>query len=90
MSNHQRKGVVRPQDKTNNRAFVLAVLRAISRNLKSIDGTVEWAGVALSEGLISPGAAIALTNNVAPGCVEAIMQDMELAEVGTGYSEAAE
>lgn len=91
MSNHQRKGVVRPQDKTNDKQFVLAVLRAISRNLKSIDGMVEAAGVGLSQGLITPGAAIAMANIAAPGCVEAVMSDFEAAEIGTGYSrEAAE
>lgn len=80
-----------PRDKTTDKAFVLSVLRAVSRNMKSIDGIVESAGVALSQGLISPHAAIAMVNQVAPGCVETIMQDFEAAEIGTGYSmEAAE
>lgn len=78
-------------DKTTDKAFVLAVLRSVSRNLKSIDSTVEAAGIALSKGLISPGAAIAITNQAAPGCFEAIVSDFETAEIGASYSlEAAD
>lgn len=91
MSIRPRQPQQQPRDKTNDKAFVLAVLRAISRNLKSIDGMVEAAGVGLSQGLITPGAAIAMANIAAPGCVEAVMADFDAAEIGTGYTrEAAE
>jgi hypothetical protein len=80
-----------PRDKTTDKAFVLSVLRAVSRNLKSIDGIVEAAGIGLSQGLVSPSAAISMVNKVAPGCFEAVLQDFEAAEIGAGYSlEAAE
>ena len=79
-----------PRDKTTDKAFVLAVLRAVSRNLKSIDGMVEAAGVALSQDLISPSTAVNMSNGVAPGCFEAVMRDFDAAEIGIGYSEAAE
>jgi len=78
-----------PRDKTTDKAFVLAVLRSISRNLKSMDGAVEAAGVALSQNLISTAAAINMTNMVAPGCFESVMRDFEAAEIGTGYAQEA-
>lgn len=83
------KALALPRDKTTDKAFVLAVLRAVSRNLKSIDGMVEAAGVGLSQGLISPAAAIAMTDHVAPGCFEAVVSDFEAAEIGTGYTQEA-
>ncbi|GAC1572959.1 MAG: hypothetical protein NVS3B5_02170 [Sphingomicrobium sp.] len=78
-----------PRDKSNDKAFVVAALRAISRNIKSIDGVVEAAGVALSQGLISPFAAINMVNGVAPGVFENFLRDVETAEIGTGYSQEA-
>ena len=91
MSKHRQAVSNPPRDKTTDKAFVLAVLRQVSRNLKSIDGIVETAGVGLSQGLISPFAAINMVNQVAPGCYEAVLTDFETAEVGTGYAvEAAE
>jgi hypothetical protein len=78
-----------PRDKTTDKAFVLAALRAISRNLKSIDGVVEAAGVALSQGLISPLAAINMSNGVAPGAFEDFLRDVEASEIGAGYSQEA-
>lgn len=83
----QRSVSTPPHDKSTDKAFVIAVLRAVSRNLKSIDGIVEAAGVGLSQDLLSPEAAIVMTNQVAPGCVEAVMRDFEIAEVGTGYTQ---
>lgn len=80
------------RDKTADRAFVLAVLRSISRNMKQIDEVIVTAGIALDRGLISPAAAINMANSVAPGCFEAFLQEVEAAENGTGYAhrEAAE
>lgn len=89
---HHRQPIQQPRDKTTDKAFVLAVLRAMSRQLKSMDGMIEAAGVGLSQGLISPAAAITMANLVAPGWFEQVMTDFDAAEIGAGYSikEAAE
>lgn len=89
MSRHQQP-TIKPE-KSDDRAFVLAVLRSISRNMKQIDEVIVTAGIALDRGLISPRAAINMANGVAPGCFEAFLQDVEAAEIGSGYTrEAAE
>lgn len=89
MSNRRQATQANPRDKTTDKSFVLAVLRQISRNLKSIDGIVETAGVGLSQGVISSFAAINMINQAAPGCFEAVMADFEAAEIGSGYSQEA-
>lgn len=77
--------------KTEDRAFVLAVLRSISRNMKQIDEVIVTAGIGLDRGLISPGAAINMVNSVAPGCVDHFMREVEAAEIGVmPLQEAAE
>lgn len=80
-----------PRDKSTDKAFVLAVLRSISRNMKQIDEVIVTAGIGLDRGLISPQAAINMANGVAPGCFESFLQEVEAAEIGSGYlKEAAE
>ena len=76
-------------DKHSDTAFVLAVLRSISRNLKSIDEVIITAGVALNAGLISPAAAINMTNSVAPGCFAEFVSDVERAEMDAAAEAAA-
>jgi hypothetical protein len=50
--------------------YVLAALRCTSQRLKLIDHQVIQIGVALKQGLITPGRAVAWCEEVAPGCIE--------------------
>jgi hypothetical protein len=59
--------------------FVLASLRTASQRLKLIDHEVIQIGVALKRGLISPRRAIDWCNEVAPGCLDAVLQTTEMA-----------
>lgn len=87
----KKAAMLAPRDKSSDKDFVLAGLRSISRNMKHIDSVIETAGIALNRGLISPSAAINMANSVAPGCFELFLQDVEAAEIGSGYmQEAAE
>lgn len=77
------------RDKHTDTAFVLAVLRSISRNMKQIDEVIVTAGVALNAGLISPAAAINMANGVAPGCFEGFVREVERAEMDAAAEFAA-
>ena len=56
--------------------YVLAALRTTSRRLKLIDEEVILIGLALQKGLITPEEAIARTEEIAPGCLNAIAASM--------------
>jgi hypothetical protein len=53
--------------------LVLAALRCTSLRLKLIDNEIAMIGTALKQRLISPEAAIEWAEEVAPGCVDAIV-----------------
>jgi hypothetical protein len=59
-----------PATAGQNQGYVLTSLRCVSQRLKLIDQQVIQIGVALKNGLITPGRAIALCEQVAPGCFE--------------------
>jgi hypothetical protein len=54
--------------------LVLAALRCTSQRLKLIDNQMIQIGVALKRGLISTDRAIALCEEVAPGCIDLMFQ----------------
>ncbi len=56
--------------------FLLAALRCTSRRLKMIDEEVILTGLALQKGLITPQEAVARTEDVAPGCLDAVAASM--------------
>ncbi len=55
-----------------SKEYTLALLRVVSQRLKHIDQEVISVGVALSQGLITPTRARAMTEEVAPGCIDAV------------------
>ena len=59
-----------------NAEYVLTSLRCVSQRLKLIDQQVIQIGVALKNGLITPGRAVALCDEVAPGCMELMSETM--------------
>jgi hypothetical protein len=50
--------------------YVLSILRVVSARLKLIDAEVSSIGVALSRGLITPSQALLRVEIVAPGCYD--------------------
>jgi hypothetical protein len=58
---------------------ILASLRTVSARLKLIDLRIAEIGLALKRGTITPGRAIALCEEAAPGCLDIISN--ELSEV---------
>lgn len=77
--------------KTEERAFVLAILRSISSDLQRIREVVNAAGIALDRGHLSPGGAINMVNSVCPGSIDNFMREVEAAEIGVmPLQEAAE
>jgi hypothetical protein len=58
--------------------FLLAALRCASRRLKLIDEEVILIGLALQKGLISPQEAVARTEDIAPGCLDAVATSMRV------------
>ncbi len=57
---------------TPSKEYTLSLLRVVSRRLKHIDEEVISIGVALSEGLITATRAREMTEDVAPGCIDAV------------------
>jgi hypothetical protein len=57
---------------TPSREYTLSLIRVVSRRLKHIDEEVCATGVALSQGLIDAKKALAMVNEVAPGCVDTV------------------
>jgi hypothetical protein len=56
--------------------YLLAALRCTSRRLKMIDEEVILIGLALQKGLITPQEAITRTEEMAPGCLDAVATSM--------------
>jgi hypothetical protein len=56
--------------------YVLAALRTTTRRLKLIEEEVILIGLALQKGLITAEEAIARTEEVAPGCLDAVAASM--------------
>jgi hypothetical protein len=56
--------------------YVLAALRTTTRRLKFIEEEVILIGLALQKGLITAEEAIARTEEVAPGCLDAVAASM--------------
>jgi hypothetical protein len=52
--------------------YTLALIRVVSRRLKHIDEEVISIGVALNQGLITPTKAREMTEEIAPGCIDAV------------------
>ena len=57
---------------TPAKEYTLSLLRVVSRRLKHIDEEVMSIGVALGQGLITPAKAREMTEEVAPGCIDAV------------------
>ena len=57
---------------TPSREYTLSLLRVVSRRLKHIDEEVISIGVALSQGLITSTKAREMTEEIAPGCIDAV------------------
>jgi hypothetical protein len=56
--------------------YLLAALRCASRRLKLIDEEVILIGLALQKGLITSQEAVARTEEIAPGCLDAVATSM--------------
>ena len=69
-------GVSTAPDPVADAEYVLAALRCTSRRLKLINGQIIEIGVALSRGLISPQAAIDWCEEVAPGCIDLVLSEI--------------
>lgn len=65
------KHVAPPQHDTER---TLAALRTVSARLKLIDLRIAEIGLALKHGTITPGRAIALCEETAPGCLDAVTE----------------
>jgi hypothetical protein len=55
-----------------SKEYTLSLLRTVSARLKLIDQEVIAIGVALANGLISASKARAMSEEVAPGCIDAV------------------
>lgn len=55
-----------------SKEYTLSLIRVVSRRLKHIDEEVVSIGVALGQGLITPARARQMTEDVAPGCIDAV------------------
>ena len=55
-----------------SKEYTLSLLRVVSRRLKHIDEEVISIGVALNQGLITPTKVREMTEEVAPGCIDAV------------------
>lgn len=55
-----------------SKEYTLLLLRVVSRRLKHIDEEVISIGVALSQNLITAAKAREMTEDVAPGCIDAV------------------
>jgi hypothetical protein len=71
---------VKPPALKLDREYLLAALRCTSRRLKLIDEEVILIGMALKNELITPREAIERTEEVAPGCLDAVAASMGGAE----------
>jgi hypothetical protein len=52
--------------------YVLSILRIVSARLRLIEAEVNSVGVALSRGLITPSHALVRVEMVAPGCYDTV------------------
>lgn len=85
VSGFQRKSdcvVVSSNDKhneadTDKQEFVLATLRCVSLRVRLIDHEIAAAGMALKGGLISPEMALEWVEEVAPGCISIVAEQIK-------------
>jgi len=56
----------------DDRAYVLDLLRLVSRRVREIDQEVTTIGTALAQNRITPQMAIEWSECVAPGCIDAV------------------
>jgi hypothetical protein len=61
---------------SDKQEFVLATLRCVSSRIRLIDCEVAAAGTALKAGLISPETALDWVEEVAPGCVGLVAEQI--------------
>jgi hypothetical protein len=62
-----------PPTEKQNSEFAVVLLRTVSRRLKLIDEEVMAFGTALSQGRLSSREALRLVEEIAPGCVDAVL-----------------
>ena len=65
-----------PPTEKQNREFALVLIRTTSRRLKLIDEEITAIGTALSQERLSAREALALVEEIAPGCVDAVFLSM--------------
>ena len=65
-----------------SKTYTMALLRNVSARMKQIDQEIISVGVALSEGLITASKAREMSEDIAPGCLNAVALDLILTERG--------